>query len=79
MAEVTYRLFHTDASAKSGKTPELRRLTPLGFDSMRATINAACDMIKRGGVVWRIESSNGFIMERSDIENECFRRAAIES
>jgi hypothetical protein len=71
---VAYLLFYTDASTRSHKAPDFRRLTPLGFDSMGATINAACDLIKSGGVVWRIESPTGFVMEQSDIESECFRR-----
>jgi hypothetical protein len=54
-------------------------LTPLGFDSIGATINAGCDLIKSGNVIWRIESPSGFVMERSDIEEECFRRTPIQN
>jgi hypothetical protein len=44
------------------------------YDSMGAAIDAACDLIDKGVVVWRIKGSEGFFMERSDIEIERLRR-----
>jgi hypothetical protein len=51
--------------------------TPLKFDSMGASIEAACRMIQGGKVVLRIVGSEGFLMERGDIEEECSRRAGM--
>ena len=44
------------------------------FDSMGASINAACKLIRAGAAVLRIIGSEGFVMERRDIEIECSRR-----
>jgi hypothetical protein len=73
-ANVHYRLFYIDRSAEPDPTPTLHKLTRLEFDSMGATIKAGCALIKRGSIVWRIDSLSGFVMERRDIETECTRR-----
>jgi hypothetical protein len=49
--------------------------TPSTFDSMAAAMKAACDMIISGKTVLRIKSTDGFLMERTDVEMECIRRA----
>jgi hypothetical protein len=41
---------------------------------MGASINAACKLIRAGAAVLRIIGSEGFVMERRDIEIECSRR-----
>jgi hypothetical protein len=41
---------------------------------MGAAIKAACRLISDGVIVWKIRGSDGFIMERSDIEIEFQRR-----
>jgi hypothetical protein len=41
---------------------------------MGAAINTACKLIRDGTVVTHIRGSDGFTMERSDIETECLRR-----
>jgi hypothetical protein len=44
---------------------------------MGAAINAACT-IRSGTAVRRIKGTDGFVMERSDIEIECLRRIENE-
>jgi hypothetical protein len=43
-------------------------------DDLGAAINAACKLIHSGTEVLRLTGSRGFVMERSDIESECYRR-----
>lgn len=50
-------------------------LNPVTCNSMGAAINTACDLIKNGAVVLEIKGSDGFRMDRSNIELECSRRA----
>lgn len=77
-AELTYRLFYADGANSTNGMPNGGRFSHLEFQSLGATINAACDLIKRGCGVWRIESQSGLIMERSDVEVECVRRAQLK-
>ena len=74
-----YRLFYTGASSLTDRVPDLHQLAPLEFELLGASINAGCQLIKRGGIVWRIDSLSGFVMERSDIENECNRRSEFSN
>jgi len=71
---VTYEIFCTDATTPSKKKPDLCRVVPVNVNSMGAAINAACKLIADGVIVWRIKGSDGFTMERSDIETERLRR-----
>jgi hypothetical protein len=47
---------------------------PVKCDSMAGAINTACELMKGGARVSRINGSDGFTMERRDIEIECIRR-----
>jgi hypothetical protein len=71
---MTYSLFCTDAPTPSEKMPDDCRVVPVNSDSMGAAIKEACRLIADGIIVWKIKGSDGFIMERSDIETECLRR-----
>jgi hypothetical protein len=51
---------------------------PTKYGSMGAAINAACTLIRSGTAVRRIKGTDGFVMERSDIEIECLRRIENE-
>jgi hypothetical protein len=59
---VTYSIFCVDTSI------------PVKCDSMAGAIDTACKLIKGGARVYRINGSDGFIMEHGDIEMECLRR-----
>lgn len=69
-----YLLFCSPALNPSNNAPELRAVIPLRFNTMGEAITAACDAIKNGDRVWRIESASGFVMESADIEIEYSRR-----
>ena len=71
---MTYSLLYTDVPTPSKGPPDFRRMMPVISDSMGTSINAACALIRRGAVVWQIKGSEGFAMERSDIEAEYWRR-----
>jgi hypothetical protein len=43
-------------------------------DSMAAAIDTACKLMSGGASVFQIKGSDGFMMERHDIEIECLRR-----
>lgn len=47
---------------------------PAKYGSMGAAIDAACKLIRGGTAVRQIKGTDGFVMERSDIEIECLRR-----
>jgi hypothetical protein len=70
---LSYLLFYT-APTPSGKMPDLNLITPLEFDSMGEAIKAACKLIRQGNISWQIKGSEGFSMERTDIEIACRQR-----
>jgi hypothetical protein len=47
---------------------------PVKCDSLGAAIVTACKQMTTGVIVWQIKGSDGFVMERRDIEIECLRR-----
>jgi hypothetical protein len=49
---------------------------PIKCESMGAAIATACKFVSSGVTVWQINGSDGFKMERKDIEIECTRRRA---
>jgi hypothetical protein len=44
---------------------------------MAAAITAACKLMNDGGGVYQIKGSDGFAMDRQDIEIECARRQTL--
>ncbi len=64
-----YWLLYTEAASMI-LVENIRQSTRLEFDSMREVITGACGLIDRGKVVWKIEGSAGFRMERRDIEEQ---------
>ena len=72
---MTYLVVYAERSNASDKAPDLGNLTSMEFEEMGHAIEAACILIKKGATVWQITNREGFMMERSDIENECSRRA----
>jgi hypothetical protein len=51
-------------------------MQPVKCESMGAAIATACKLVSSGVIVWQISGSDGFKMERKDIETECSRRRA---
>jgi hypothetical protein len=74
---VSYVLFCTDAPSDSQKTPASSR--EILVDSLAAAINAACSLSGDGVIVWRVLGSEGFRMERQDIEIERARRRDLHA
>jgi hypothetical protein len=72
---VAYELFCIDGPAPLGKFPDRCRVVTA--DSLGAAITAACKLIADGATVWKLKGSEGFTMERSDIESERLRRLGI--
>jgi hypothetical protein len=71
---MTYSLFCTTVSTQSETIPDPSRVVTVNSDSMGAAISEAIKLIGDGVIVWKIEGSEGFVMERSDIETERLRR-----
>jgi hypothetical protein len=74
----TYVLFCADVPNPSDKTPDLRRVVSVNLDSMGGAIKTACELLSDGVIVWQIKGSDGFIMERRDIETEFLRRQGVQ-
>jgi hypothetical protein len=74
---MTYSLYCSDEPTQSKKMPDICRVVPVDSDSMGAAIEAACQLISSGAVVWKLKGPSGFLMERSDIESERLRRQGI--
>jgi hypothetical protein len=72
---MAYELFCTDAPTASRRIPD--NCWVAKSDSLRAAIKAACDLITKGIIVWKLKGSDGFTMERRDIETECLRRKGV--
>jgi hypothetical protein len=71
---MTYCIFCTYEPASSDKKQALRHAETEFANSMGAIIDRACTLVRAGTIVWQISGSDGFLMERSDIEDECERR-----
>jgi hypothetical protein len=76
---VNYSLFCTEVPTPRGKMPDLGRVVPVKSESMGAAIEAACKLMNGGAIVWQIKGTDGFKMERRDIETEYLRRKNVTS
>jgi hypothetical protein len=74
---VSYVLLCSDAPSLSKKTPLHCREVLVNSHSLGAAIDAACELIARGVTVWKLMGSDGFTMERTDIEIERVRRQQL--
>ena len=72
---MAYEVFCTDTPVPSGRFPDRCRVVT--SDSLGAAIKAACKLIADGVIVWKLKGSDGFTMERSDIEMERLRRLGV--
>jgi hypothetical protein len=76
---MSYLLYSTDPPSHVGVSPDLGHVHPLTLPSLGEAIAAACLLVLRGSVVWQISGSDGFMMERRDIEIECERRECVQA
>ena len=74
---MSYVLFCTDAPDTSRKMPSLCRKVLVDSVSLGAAIDTACELIARGVIVWKLLGSEGYTMERADIEIERARRQEL--
>jgi hypothetical protein len=72
---MSFLLYSADPPSHIGVSADHRHLHPLTLHSLGEAIDAATALILKGAVVWKIAGSDGFTMERRDIEIECQRRA----
>ncbi len=63
-----YKLFYTDRPLPPGKEPDFSLALPLLFGSEEEAMEEAFKLIFRGAVVWRIESPDGYYLDRDAIE-----------
>ncbi len=70
---MAYSLFYTDVPLPPGR-PDPGRMIPASMESLSAARDAACKLIGGGAVVWQIKGTEGFLMERTDVEIEYSRR-----
>jgi len=71
---MSYCILCTHEPACSDRKLALGRAETEFANSMGAVIERACTLVRAGTIVWQISSSDGFLMERGDIEDECERR-----
>jgi hypothetical protein len=76
---VSYALFCTDAPDASRKMPPLCRKVLVDSASLGVAIDTACELISRGVIVWKLVGSEGYTMERADIEIERARRRELRA
>ena len=70
--QMAYRVFYTDVPLRSGMSqPDFSKLIPFSFDTRDLAVTKACEMIKHGAVVWKIDGPNGTEMTRTQIERAC--------
>lgn len=50
------------------------RVVSVNLDSIGAALKEACRLMSDGVIVWKLQGTDGFRMERTDIEIECARR-----
>jgi hypothetical protein len=69
---MAYKVLYTDVALPPGVSqPDFSKLIPLSFDTRDVAVKKACELIKRGAVVWKIEGPNGVEMTRAQIEEAC--------
>jgi hypothetical protein len=63
-----YKLFYTDKPLPAGEQPDFSFSLPLLCGSEDEAMKEAFKLIQRGAVVWRIESPDGFYLDREAVE-----------
>lgn len=69
----SYNLFYTDKPLPAGAKPDFTLIIPIGFVSMDDAMNKAFKLIHSGAVVWKIEGSDGFYIDRAEIERQYWK------
>ncbi len=64
-----YKVFYTDRPLPPGKEPDFSLAVPLLVGSEEEAMKEAFRLIFHGAVVWRIESPDGYYLDREAIEH----------
>ncbi len=64
----TYNVFYTDKPLSAGTEPDFTLMLPLKFASEEEALIKSFKLIFSGAVVWKIEGSEGFHLDRAEIE-----------
>ncbi len=71
---MAYKVFCTDVALPPGVSqPDFSHLIPFSFDTLVDAVKQACESMKQGAVVWKIEGPSGIEMDRAEIEKACNR------
>lgn len=64
-----YLVYYTDTKIHHASgTPDLSRLMPMSSDTKEDAIDISIRILKANGIVWKIEGSDGLIIDRAVIE-----------
>lgn len=69
----SYKIFYTDKPLPAGTKPDFSMIIPLSFVSKDEALNKAFKLIYSGAVVWKIEGSEGFHLDRAEIERQYWK------
>ncbi len=64
-----YKVFYTDRPLPPGKEPDFSLALPLLFGSEDEALKEAFKLMFGGAIVWRIESPDGYYLDREAIEH----------
>jgi len=64
----TYNVFYTDKPLPADSKPDFAMMLPLRFASKDEALLKSFKLIFSGAIVWKIEGSEGFRLERAEIE-----------
>ncbi|HEY5994608.1 MAG TPA: hypothetical protein VIU46_08415 [Gallionellaceae bacterium] len=65
----SFKVFYTDQPLPAGQEPDYTFMLPLLFGSEEEALKEAFKLIHHGAVVWRIESPNGYYLDREAVEH----------
>ena len=65
-----YKVFYTDKPIPAGTKPDFSMIMPLNFVSRDVALDKAFKLIYSGAIVWKIEGSEGFHLDRAEIESQ---------
>ena len=72
---MSFKVFYSAGPLPSSVLKEHPPSDPSQFETRPAAIDAACDLLLKGAAVYRIECSDGQIIDALAIAQECAGRA----
>ncbi len=69
---MAYKVFFTDVALPPGvNQPDFSKLIPFSVDTLDVAVKKACELMKRGAIVWKIDGRHGVEMTRAQVEKAC--------